>query len=883
MRKILLISILIVLISAPSFVCTSPKMPAPPEASAPSIVEGASEHCRMWGMVSPALPPIVVMNQLVSLTDSLKNLGGGPDGPGNVNGWGLIYYVSGVPVVTRGQPKAYTDSNFDAAAQVLASSGAQVGMGHVRNAASGAVNIPDPHPFIRVLGGKTWTLAHNGVLNIANLKTLIGSYLNYFTPTVGSNWNDPNVVDSDLYLIYILKCVEESSWDVKAGIAKAETEIYRTDSSSNANFLLSDGTMMWGYKKSVDSIHPLCHKYDASQHYSAIASQPPEGAGLGNWISMSNFNLVEISAGSTPVLIQDIRSYGLQEDGFTVVVLPDTQFYSESYPAIFTGQTQWISSNKIGMNVVFVTHEGDIVNTNSQTYEWQNAVSSMSVLDEANIPWGVLPGNHDMESGGDTTNYNTYFGYSRFSGLSWYGGAYQNVNTNNYELFTGGLDDYLIFHFQYQPSTQVLAWANATIASYPNRRVIVTTHDYMNADGSRDATGDNIWNNFVKPHADQVFLVLCGHNHGENEKIDVVKGHTVYQLLADYQSRPNGGNGWLRVLEFQPSDDDIVVKTYSPYLGQYETDADSSFILSYDMTAQAPVSTPDFTISASPSTLTVTTGGSATSSVTVSALNGFTGTVTLGASPSWTTFNPPSVTGTGTSSMTVTISAGTTAGTYPITVTGTSGNLSHSTTVNVNVQDFTISAGPSTLTVTAGGSAISTVTVSALNGFTGTAVVRASSSWATFNPSSVAAPGATIMTVTIPAGTAAGAYPITVTGTSGGLSHSTTVNVNVKAPTYSLSVAVKTDKSSYSRGQTVTITVSVSSGGSPIQGASVSVKVKNPRGSTSTYSATTGSNGNAVIKYMLSILAQKGTYTVTATASKTGYQSASATTNFKVN
>jgi hypothetical protein len=659
-------------------------------------------------------------------------------------------------------------------------------MGHVRNAASGAVNIPDPHPFVRVRGGKTWTLAHNGVLNIANLKTLIGpTYLSYFAPTVGSNWDDPDVVDSDLYLIYILKCVEESSWDVKAGIAKAETEIYRTDSSSNANFLLSDGTSMWGYKKSIDSIHPLCYKYNASQSYSAIASQPPEGAGLGNWVSMSNFNLVEISADSPPVLIQDIRSYGIQADEFTVVVLPDTQFYSESYPAIFTGQTQWISSNKVSLNVVFVTQEGDLVNTNSQIYEWQNANSSMSILNDANLPWGVLPGNHDLSGG--STNYNTYFGYSRFSGQSWYGGAYQNINTNSYQLFTGGLDDYLIFHFQYQPSTQVLAWANSTIASYPNRRVIVTTHDYMNTDGSRTATGNNIWDKFVKPHSDQVFLVLCGHNHGENEKIDQVNGHTVYQLLADYQARSNGGNGWLRILEFHPSDDDIVVKTYSPYLSQYEIDADSNFILSYDMTG-TPVVTPDFTISANPSTLPVTSGGSATSTVAISALNGFTSTVTL----------------------------------------------------------------------------------------------EASSSWATFNPSSVAAPGAAVITVAVPASTAAGTYIITVTGTSGGLSHSTPVNVNVQTPASPLSIAVKTDKSSYSRGQTVSITMSVTSGGIAVQGASVSVKVKNPWGSTTTYSATTDANGNAVIKYKLSILAQKGTYTVTATASKTGYKSVSATTNFSV-
>jgi len=74
----------------------------------------------------------------------------------------------------------------------------------------------------------------------------------------------------------------------------------------------------------------------------------------------------------------------------------------------------------------------------------------------------------------------------------------------------------------------------------------------------------------------------------------------------------------------------------------------------------------------------------------------------------------------------------------------------------------------------------------------------------------------------------------------------------------------------------------VTSGGVAVQGASASVKVKSPGGSTSTYSGTTDVNGNAVIKCRLSILAQRGTYTVTASVSKVGYQSASAQISFTV-
>jgi len=53
--------------------------------------------------------------------------------------------------------------------------------------------------------------------------------------------------------------------------------------------------------------------------------------------------------------------------------------------------------------------------------------------------------------------------------------------------------------------------------------------------------------------------------------------------LADYQGRANGGEGWLRILEFSPSNNVVRVKTFSPTLDRYETDADSEFTVDYDM------------------------------------------------------------------------------------------------------------------------------------------------------------------------------------------------------------------------------------------------------------------------------------------------------------
>ena len=99
---------------------------------------------------------------------------------------------------------------------------------------------------------------------------------------------------------------------------------------------------------------------------------------------------------------------------------PDTQHYSEAFPPIFTSQTQWIVNNKAARNIVFVTHEGDIVEHNSLTTEWQRANTSMSLLDGV-VPYGMGPGNHDQP----TTLYNQYFPYTRYQGLPWYGGHYR--------------------------------------------------------------------------------------------------------------------------------------------------------------------------------------------------------------------------------------------------------------------------------------------------------------------------------------------------------------------------------------------------------------------------------------------------------------------------
>ncbi len=204
------------------------------------------------------------------------------------------------------------------------------------------------------------------------------------------------------------------------------------------------------------------------------------------------------------------------------------------------------------------------------------------------------------------------------------------------------------------------------------------------------------------------------------------------------------------------------------------------------------VPAPDFSLSATPATRSIAAGGSTTYTADVQALNGFSGSVSLSAgglpSGASASFSPASVSGAGSSTMTVSTASGTAPGSYPVTITATSGSLSHTANVTLTVTapaDFSLSATPAAQTVVPGASASYAVTVAALNGFSGSVALSAgglpSGTAAGFSPSSVAGSGSSTMTVTTSAGTPAGSYPLTITGTSGGLSHTAGVTLTVSA------------------------------------------------------------------------------------------------------
>lgn len=321
----------------------------------------------------------------------------------------------------------------------------------------------------------------------------------------------------------------------------------------------------------------------------ALLDEPAVGNGKYVYMSETPGAYVYIDAVSGKVdrarSVKNLEENGtVRSDAFTVIALPDTQKYSDSYPEIFENQTMWIAGNIGRMNIAYVAHEGDIVHDEGDLRQWVNANRSMSLLDGI-VPYGLLPGNHDGES--PSENYGIFFPPNRFANYAWYGGNYSG-NRYNYQTFSALGEDYVVVNLAFCPSANGIKWANGVLQENRGRKAIVVTHGYLDLRGGRKPNSCDtqyIWDDLIAPNGN-VFLVLSGHVHGEARRSDVlIDGRVVHQLLADYQGEPNGGNGWLRILEFIPSEGKIRVRTYSPYLQKYQHDRDSEFTLDFNATA----------------------------------------------------------------------------------------------------------------------------------------------------------------------------------------------------------------------------------------------------------------------------------------------------------
>ncbi|HUE02788.1 MAG TPA: S53 family peptidase [Bryobacteraceae bacterium] len=197
---------------------------------------------------------------------------------------------------------------------------------------------------------------------------------------------------------------------------------------------------------------------------------------------------------------------------------------------------------------------------------------------------------------------------------------------------------------------------------------------------------------------------------------------------------------------------------------------------------------PNFSLTPSPATINIPAGSTGTSNITLSPSNGFTGTVELNAAvlgqPAGVTasLNPTSLTGSGVSILSVATTNSTPGGNFPIVVTGTASGLTQTAYVTLALPGFSLTA-PATLFLNQGGKAISTITVNAVNGFSGSVLFSLSGLptgvKASFNPGS--STGSTQMVLSAANESTLGYANLTVVGTSGNLTQSATIDLAVSA------------------------------------------------------------------------------------------------------
>lgn len=345
------------------------------------------------------------------------------------------------------------------------------------------------------------------------------------------------------------------------------------------------------------------------------------------------------AASTLPLLAGASSAPSRAADGsWTVVALPDTQYYAnnERRYRFAVEQTDWIAANVDDENIAFVTHEGDLVQEGDIAAQWDRMDRAMATLDGV-VPYSTLPGNHDYaetrnrSSGLD--NYRTYFGESRFGGYEWFGGTGPDgEESNSYQLFSAGGYDFLHLALEWETRDTALEWAQGVLDRHPDRPTIVTTHAYL-TDGDKNGGSDSdpgrtryieeedgdgnpgeaIWKRLIEP-SPQVFMVLNGHYHenlnqdadpqtsGEYHQVSENSGgQSVYEMLANYQSRDGSGFSLLRLISFEPGEGDpdrIRVRTYNPYKDEYEEDSNSDFAFDLDFSerfnADSSVNTVSF-------------------------------------------------------------------------------------------------------------------------------------------------------------------------------------------------------------------------------------------------------------------------------------------------
>lgn len=281
---------------------------------------------------------------------------------------------------------------------------------------------------------------------------------------------------------------------------------------------------------------------------------------------------------------------------FTIVTIPDSQYYSAYFPDTINEQVYFCCNCQRNLNISLVTHEGDLVeHGNSYAVEWQTISTALKGLlgsssnSQCSIPVNFGPGNHDSNPEQGLQMYQSYDQYFNPSTADWqFEGSFPpGTLRNNYRFFTSpNGEQFMSMNIEYVDMlfsdsyiNSVLQWADSVLSNYSNVKTFLTTH--FSLDDCSNYYNYDVYYlmyrhcNIIASFGGHVFF--CG---GENYiTITNMCQQTRYIFIADYQARHLGGTGYLRYYSFPDLGESgsIGVYTYSPYLNQYELDANSYF------------------------------------------------------------------------------------------------------------------------------------------------------------------------------------------------------------------------------------------------------------------------------------------------------------------
>lgn len=299
-----------------------------------------------------------------------------------------------------------------------------------------------------------------------------------------------------------------------------------------------------------------------------------------------------------------IRRNDEHEYKYSLAFIPDVQYMTQSYPHTLDPLFDYLLKNKEEKNIQYVVGLGDMTNANT-LQEWQNIKRQYERLN-GKIPYSLVRGNHDAL----LNNRQKFFDQAFGSKSSYYyvhikengGFMDEGSSENTYVLFTVGEIEYIILCLDFGIDDEVIKWANEVLEEYPERRAILTTHGYLNADGttldeldyarptSYDKAlndGEDIWSKLVSKH-ENIDMIVCGHMHQDNivyTRREGANGHDLYEILIDPQSTDKalGGTGMVAFMYFTEDGRHAKIEFYSTVLDKYLHESNAYISLDFDL------------------------------------------------------------------------------------------------------------------------------------------------------------------------------------------------------------------------------------------------------------------------------------------------------------